>query len=188
MVQSRGIGIVLAVIVALISYLWVSARSASANGPVVDLGYVKYTGTHKKADGSVAFYLQACYTLIFSVSLNGFYGIKYAQAPAGELRWRAPVPIDLNNNGLPRQLSATTRATGCPGGPQPAELNHMKIPRPANEDCLALDVVVPSSPVSGQLPVMVQIHGGGKFLDHRQTQVLVCFKVYVYTHSRLCGW
>jgi hypothetical protein len=53
MVQNRAIGIVLAVVVAFISYLWISARSASVNGPVIDLGYVKYIGTHKKSDRSV---------------------------------------------------------------------------------------------------------------------------------------
>lgn len=30
------------------------------------------------------------------------------------------------------------------------------------EDCLLLDVLVPARPVSPDLPVMVQIHGGGK--------------------------
>lgn len=31
-----------------------------------------------------------------------------------------------------------------------------------DEDCLLLDVLVPVRPVSPDLPVMVQIHGGGK--------------------------
>lgn len=32
----------------------------------------------------------------------------------------------------------------------------------SSEDCLLLDVMVPSQPASSNLPVMVQIHGGGK--------------------------
>jgi carboxylesterase type B len=100
--------------------------------------------------------------------------MRYAKAPVGELRWRAPVPIDLNSDEVPQQLSANTRATGCPGGPQPAEFSHMNFPLPTDEDCLILDVVVPSNPVSSKLPVMVQIHGGGKFLDLHETHILVC--------------
>jgi carboxylesterase type B len=34
-------------------------------------------------------------------------------------------------------------------------------PQGQSEDCLILDVLTPSHPVSSRLPVMVQIHGGG---------------------------
>lgn len=34
-------------------------------------------------------------------------------------------------------------------------------PQGVSEDCLILDVLVPTRPVSKQLPVVVQIHGGG---------------------------
>jgi carboxylesterase type B len=38
-----------------------------------------------------------------------------------------------------------------------------------SEDCLILDVLVPSKPVSSNLPVLLQIHGGGYVSGSAQT-------------------
>jgi hypothetical protein len=51
----------------------------NASTPIVDLGYAQYRG---------------------NTSLTGtnvFYGIRYAQAPIGELRWQTPQDIEASN-------------------------------------------------------------------------------------------
>ncbi|ROW07763.1 hypothetical protein VMCG_03431 [Cytospora schulzeri] len=67
-----------------------------------------------------------------TAGINYYRGIKYASAPTGRLRWEKPSPIEVDPT-----------YTG------------------QSEDCLILDVLVPSTPSSKNLPVMVQIHGGG---------------------------
>ncbi|HVV12320.1 carboxylesterase/lipase family protein [Amycolatopsis sp.] len=75
-----------------------------------------------------------------------FSGIPYAAPPVGDLRWRAPQPVQ------PWQgvFDASHPAAACvqPGKPT------------SSEDCLYLNVTVPEN-VTGHLPVMVWVPGGG---------------------------
>jgi carboxylesterase type B len=93
------------------------------------------------------------------ISINTWYGIRYAQPPVGNLRWQAPQDIEANNNyseiGV---INAMVPGPPCVQG-VPAWL-HSEVPT-GSEDCLLLDVKVPSNAISSNLPVMVQIHGGG---------------------------
>lgn len=80
-------------------------------------------------------------------------GIRYAEAPTGELRWRAPVAADIAAG----VVDALEFGPSCPQSLNPA------VPIPTgtrfDEDCLHLNVWAP--PVQGDpLPVMVWLHGG----------------------------
>lgn len=81
-------------------------------------------------------------------------GIRYAAAPVGELRWRAPVP--------PAPSSEVMDATAFgPVSPQPRSPIPMGLGTRADEDCLFLNVWAPSDVEPGDArPVMVWVHGG----------------------------
>lgn len=80
-----------------------------------------------------------------------FFGIPYAQAPIGPLRWAPPQPPAARS----APLQATAFGKACPQsawfGPAP----------PSSEDCLFLNVWKPADAKAGaKLPVLVYIHGG----------------------------
>ncbi len=97
-----------------------------------------------------------------------FAGIRYAEAPTGERRFRPPVPASAWSG----ELDATTFGPICPQNPSmiDAVFGHQN---PAqDEDCLALNIWSPAfvasetadastSGSSAKLPVLVWIHGGG---------------------------
>ncbi|MDZ8276749.1 carboxylesterase/lipase family protein [Microbacterium aquimaris] len=83
-----------------------------------------------------------------------FAGIRYAQAPVGEARWRDPRPVPA-----PEGLVDATRF----GAVAPQQVNKaMDLgPDPVmDEDCLFLNVWVPADADPHGLPVMVWVHGG----------------------------
>ncbi|KAK0712111.1 Alpha/Beta hydrolase protein [Lasiosphaeris hirsuta] len=80
--------------------------------------------------------------------------IRYAAAPTGSLRWKAPrLPASQNNAPI---TSAVVAGPICPQA-------YPSVPGvpfiPGNEDCLFLNVFAPAS--AQGLPVLVWIHGGG---------------------------
>lgn len=76
-------------------------------------------------------------------------GIPYAQAPVGELRWRAPVPEDARE----QTLDASAFAPMCP------QFDFFGA-YVGDEDCLYLNVWRPQNQ-QRDLPVFFWIHGGG---------------------------
>lgn len=84
---------------------------------------------------------------------NGFAlykAIPYAEAPVGDLRWKAPVPkkpwtgvYKAENWGI-RPYQGNSQGSG-----------------PCSEDCLYLSVETPAKDKNEKLPVFVMIHGGG---------------------------
>ncbi|EPQ58489.1 alpha/beta-hydrolase, partial [Gloeophyllum trabeum ATCC 11539] len=110
-------------------------------GPVVNLGYAAYAGNSTTptgiADGPVTF----------------FGGIPYAQPPLGNLRFRAPQPLDENtkNGGYVPVTDARNWGPACIQ--QPAAVGA------GSEDCLLLNVWKPTNAAAGaNLPVVVYIY------------------------------
>ena len=87
-----------------------------------------------------------------SKSGSQFLGIPYAKAPVGDLRWRAPQPIDA----LPEGFTATDFGPSCAQAPSPFGEPSL------SEDCLYLNIYRPKGafPAGRKVPVMVWIHGG----------------------------
>jgi hypothetical protein len=135
---------------ALYGFLSFTTFAKAQSAPLVDLGYVRYTGSCNTTSG-----------------INYYRGIPYAQPPVGELRWRKPRAIEQNNSFNGQTIAATTIARPCvQGAPLPLA---RAFADPGVEDCLVLDVLVPMKPVSKRLPVLVEIHGGGYTLGSAQS-------------------
>jgi carboxylesterase type B len=127
------------------------ATLATANAPIVDLGYSQYQGSVDTATNTTS-----------------FLGIRYAAPPLGNLRWATPQPPQT----IPGIQQATTQPNECYQAPlgnastNPFESSSLsKRAVSQSEDCLFLNVYTPGSAVvaapSGGLPVVVYIHGGG---------------------------
>ena len=82
-------------------------------------------------------------------------GLRYAAAPTGDRRWRAPEP--------PQPWREVADATSCgPLCPQPVEPRiPIDLGAPQGDDCLTLNVWASSDTAAGDgKPVMVWVHGG----------------------------
>lgn len=115
-------------------------RPVAAGSPVVDTGCGPVRGTD---DGIV----------------KAWRGIRYAAAPVGALRWRAPEPP------APWREPADATHVG-PVCPQPTD---PRIPiilgAPQGDDCLSLNVWASSDTAAGDSkPVLVWVHGGAYIL------------------------
>ena len=85
-----------------------------------------------------------------------FRGIPYAEAPVGELRWRAPVPKAAWDG----TRDATAFGDSCfqpQSQPVPGNIYHDDVGT-MSEDCLSLNVWTPAE--ARDAPVFVWIHGG----------------------------
>ncbi|PVF95506.1 alpha/beta-hydrolase [Serendipita vermifera] len=100
-----------------------------------------------------------------------FYGVPYALPPVGERRFRAPVPLDTEeekrkNGGKKKVIKALQRPSFCIQGPVGADVQGGA----GSEDCLHLNIYAPAKALpssskstqesSNKLPVLVYIHGG----------------------------
>ncbi|TRM68298.1 Alpha/Beta hydrolase protein [Schizophyllum amplum] len=104
---------------------------------IVDLGYAQYRGNLTYPD---------------TVS---YLGVPYAQPPVGDLRFRAPVPLDTTGNTT--VVDATKYPDFCVQGTTGGEAGGA-----GSEDCLKLNIYAPVDAQAGDnLPVLVYIHGGG---------------------------
>jgi len=84
-----------------------------------------------------------------------FKGIPYAAPPVGNLRWKAPQPV--------QPWAAVRKASEYGPRCMQARIYDDMVFHDAgpSEDCLHLNLWMPAEPATKKLPVMVWIHGGG---------------------------
>ncbi|PPR05920.1 hypothetical protein CVT26_008814 [Gymnopilus dilepis] len=82
-----------------------------------------------------------------------FRGVRFADPPVGNLRWKAPVVPPTKHLGT---VSAVNFGNAC------IEASQSSIPPNTSEDCLFGNVFIPiNTHVDDKLPVLVWFHGGG---------------------------
>jgi len=87
--------------------------------------------------------------------LQKYFGIPFAKAPVGELRWKAPQPHDNWKGILKTQKFAPKPVQIEVFGKMNNRLDSM------SEDCLYLNVWAPTKKSEKLLPVLVYFYGGG---------------------------
>ena len=131
-------------------------------GPVIDLGYASYRGSY------------------LDNGISQFLGMRYAEPPVGDLRWRAPVDPETEE-GI-QKAKKVSRAPDFKGWltPNVSSLLQEPLVDPSrqfgpicigisdilkdtvDEDCLFVNVWGPTNATADmKLPVMVFIQGGG---------------------------
>ncbi len=93
-----------------------------------------------------------------------FRGIPYAAPPVGQLRWKAPQPVQPWNGVLKAYnwgaISYQERRASEGGGDLIGNEFYC-VDWPRSEDCLYLNVWTPAKSADEKLPVGVYLHGGG---------------------------
>ncbi|KAJ7057120.1 Alpha/Beta hydrolase protein [Mycena amicta] len=115
-------------------------------GPVIDLGYAAYAGNATLPN------------------LTFYGGIPYIKPPVGNLRFAPPHQLDETPNSfLTNNDVVDARNWGPLCIQQPAVVGI------GNEDCVTLNIWVPSNATSkSKLPIYVYIHGGGHYYNSAQ--------------------
>ncbi|KAJ3575771.1 hypothetical protein NP233_g877 [Leucocoprinus birnbaumii] len=112
-----------------------SARRAPV-GPTVELDYGTFNGRENQDSGIIS-----------------FLGVRFADAPTGNLRWKAPVTPPSTHLGT---VDATKFGNSC------IQATSSRVPSGASEDCLFGNVYIPSgTSQDDKLPILVWFHGGG---------------------------
>ena len=133
-----------------LALLLAACSTISAAAPAIQLQDTRLEGLYS-ADGAV----------------ESFLGVKFAAAPIGELRWRAPqavrysAPVTAARQFGPAcyqgdHITRWYQDLIASFGGDPASIS----PPPVSEDCLYLNIWRPQFRGTAPLPVMVYVHGG----------------------------
>jgi para-nitrobenzyl esterase len=139
-----------------------------------------------KAAGPVAFAPDGFFRGAATGTMNEFLGIRYAQSPAGDFRWKPPRPVQPSF----AIQDATAFANHCPQGASPFGIASN------TEDCLFLNVYTPPSFLADRerhgpilRPVMFWMHGGalvvGESDDYDPTRLVEQGVIVVTINYRL---
>jgi para-nitrobenzyl esterase len=139
-----------------------------------------------EAAGPVAAAPDGIFRGVATGTMNEFLGIRYAQSPAGDNRWRPPKRPARSF----RIQDATHFANHCPQNASPFGIASN------TEDCLFLNVFTPPSPAAdrdrddhGLRPVMFWMHGGalvvGESDDYDPTRLVEQGVIVVTINYRL---
>ncbi|KAF5315421.1 hypothetical protein D9619_007425 [Psilocybe cf. subviscida] len=113
-----------------------AAGKSSLIGPSVTLDYGTFNGVEDD-----------------STKIISFRGVRFADAPVGNLRWRAPVSPPSKHLGT---VNASQFGDIC------IQAGQTKVDAGSSEDCLFGNVFIPSATkADSKLPVLVWFHGGG---------------------------
>ncbi|KAF7375450.1 COesterase domain-containing protein [Mycena sanguinolenta] len=127
--------------------LLAASLAGAQTSPIVDLGYAQYQGAVNPAN-----------------NITQFLGIRYAAAPLGDLRFRAPQP-PVNQTGVQQATAQPNECFQAGNGVSPTNRFETRATQIIDiEDCLFLNVYYPSDAAGTQpsdLPTLVWIHGGG---------------------------
>lgn len=119
------------------------------------------TMTNKPTDGPLAHTDLGDYLGVATDGIARFAGIRYAEPPVGDLRWRPTVAVAPHDS----TFDATSFGPIAPQNPSLLDSIFGNETREMDEDCLSLNVWTPAfegNRVSdASLPVMVWVHGGG---------------------------
>jgi para-nitrobenzyl esterase len=90
--------------------------------------------------------------------VRGYFGVPYAAAPTGALRWREPQPVRPWSG----VYNADRFAPECIQILRPHNINHYFGEEATSEDCLYLNLwIPPNATADSRLPVILWIYGGG---------------------------
>ena len=95
---------------------------------------------------------------VYANGIINWDDIPYAQAPVGDLRWKAPREVLKNNELIEPKVN--NFCIQKPSGMGGSEFDGDEF-FSGSEDCLYLDIKAPKSKSENLLPVMFWIHGGG---------------------------
>ncbi|KAJ7622210.1 Alpha/Beta hydrolase protein [Roridomyces roridus] len=112
------------------------------SSPVIDLGYARYQGT-----------------VDIATNITNFLGIRYAAAPLGDLRFRAPQPPVHVADVQPATVAPNECLQAASGKSPTNPLDSRAAQVSPSEDCLFLNDAA-GRPLK-DLPTVVWIHGGG---------------------------
>lgn len=101
------------------------------------------------------------HSLVMPGSVVNWIDIPYAQPPVGDLRWRAPRPLNTPNDKIvDKPLTSCVQEASSYGGIAGEGIV-------GTEDCLYLDIRAPIDFLGKNYPVMFWIHGGGNKTGHK---------------------